>query len=191
MISFRVMKIYCFGIILIFAGFVFPVLIYSQNSASGGSGSNSNVTIPEWLRRPLRGEAPRYPRDRIIGELGQGTAPYDAWQYARLLMSSLLTGNRSGLGAEDTGFLNKFAAALEDIEPVQYRLGGGRFEEDGAVSFLVRFLGRERWIAGELYLLLSEDDIWYFDDLFLEEGRIFDDVGSAYQYDFSPYERFF
>ena len=161
----------------------------SGDSASTAP-SSAITTVPDVLRRPLRGEAPRYPRDMIIGELGQGTAPDEAWQFALQLISSLLTSSRSISGISDAAFVERTYASLETVEPVKYHIGGGRTEEDGSVSFLVRFLGREKWMTGELYLR-NDSSLWALDDFLLEEGRSFEEAKKSYPYDFSPYERFF
>jgi len=163
------------------------VPLFSQTTEDD---SQTDTTIPEILRRPIRGEAPHYPRDRVIGALGQGTAPDGAWQYAGQLLSVIIAASPGGLRAGDRDLAEKSIAALEDVEPGKYHIGGGRVEEDGSVSFLVRFLGREKWMAGELYLRFENEE-WILDDLILEEGQNLEEGKNAYPYDFSPYERFF
>jgi len=161
-----------------------PSLLFSQ------SGEGTDTTIPEVLRRPMIGESPRYPSDRVIGELGQGSAPYAAFQYANTMMSALVSGVLDSFRASDKEILERCQASLVPVDPSRFHIGGGRTEEDGTVSFLVRFLGRDKWIAGELYLL-NRDDAWYLDDLVLEEAQDLVEGKDAYPYDFSPYERFF
>ncbi|MDR1566026.1 MAG: hypothetical protein LBS48_01925 [Treponema sp.] len=114
--------------------------------------------IPEMVRRPQHGEAPRYPRDTVIGELGRGSAPEAAWRYARELLSALVQGNREApvLAAADRELKDRLFGSLEAIKAEKYRLGGGRTEAGGSVSFLVRFLGGEKGISGELYLRRTE-----------------------------------
>jgi hypothetical protein len=149
-------------------------------------------TIPEALKRPQWGEAPRYPRDTIIGGLGRGLAGEGAYSFARNLMAALLSGNPDSdmfSALEDT-FLERLTADLASIDPEKYRLGGGREEPDGSTSFLFRFIGREQSIAGELYLRL-EDDIWRLEDLVFEPPRAVSEGAEGYQFDFTPYERFF
>jgi hypothetical protein len=90
----------------------------------------------------------------------------------------------------DPAFLRELFEALGAVEPRRFRLGGGREEPDGSVSFLVRFIGRDQWIAGELYLQFS-DDQWNLDDIVLEKPREIGQAGPEYRFDFSPYERFF
>ena len=174
---------------MLMAGLILPAYIFSQNQ---GGEVSSQVTVPEVLRRPLRGEAPRYPRDTVIGELGQGTAPDRAWRYAREIAAVLVTSNQNSsvISRMDNDILKDYFPVLGAFEPRRYHLGGGRTEVDGSVSFLVRFLGREKWMAGELYLRLEEDS-WRLDELVLEEVRNFEQGRSTYTYDFSPYERFF
>ena len=180
------MRLYIIGVALLISCLIFPVYIFSQSLTEGP------VTIPEVLRRPLRGEAPRYPRDSVIGELGQGTAPDRAWRYARDIGAFLVAGNpnSSVVTGGDNIILREYFPVLGSFEPRRYHLGDGRTEVDGSVSFLVRFLGRQQWMVGELYLRL-EDDEWRLDDLVLEEVRSMEEGKSSYSYDFSPYERFF
>jgi hypothetical protein len=147
----------------------------------------SSETIPDMLRRPERGEAPRYGKDLIIGELGQGNAPEKAYNLAQRILSELIAGNA------DSPLLSVTENLLQNIRsimPRHYRLGGGRIETDGCVSFLIRFIGQEESIAGELFLRSGTEN-WYFDDLVLEEKRKLSDIRDGYRYDFSPYERIY
>jgi hypothetical protein len=151
-----------------------------------------NGSIPEDLRRPRRGESPRYPQDLVIGDLGAGEAPEGAYLFGRQFLAALIAENRSSPALAGSGSqgLNGFFEALRSIGAQKYRIGGGREEEDGCVSFLVRFLGRERGITGELYLR-QEDGQWLLDDLVLEEAADMVREKDPYRYDFSPYERFY
>jgi hypothetical protein len=112
------------------------------------------ATIPEALRRPRRGEAGRYPVDTIIGPLGAGEAGEDAYRFARDLLGALVAGNRGApvLSGIEGGTLDTILESLAAISPLGCRLGGGQEEADGAVSFLVRFVGREKGLSGELYI---------------------------------------
>ena len=179
-------RLYAVTVVLFISGLVLPD-IYAQSGRSGDP-----VTIPEALLRPLRGETPRYPRDKVIGELGQGTAPERAWRYARAVSAALVAGRRnsSALSEEDNDLLEGYFSVLRTFSPRSYNLGGGRTEVDGSVSFLVRFLGREQWMTGEIYLRMEENN-WRLDDIVLEEVRSMGEEKNTYTYDFSPYERFF
>ena len=184
------MRRFCLAAIILFVSvFFLPELIPSQEYEVPS-------TIPEQLRRPLRTEAPRFPRDRVIGELGQGTAPDGAWRYAQgigafFIRSSVSRNlNSSLISTEDSDFLRVNFPVMETFEPRTFHLGGGRTEIDGSVSFLIRFLGREEWIAGELYLHMVGAN-WRLDELVLEELRTMEEGRSSYTFEFSPYERFF
>ncbi|MDR2245776.1 MAG: hypothetical protein LBE17_03720 [Treponema sp.] len=151
--------------------------------------------IPEALRQPRRGdENPRYPRDAVIGEMGRGLASEDAYRYARNLLQGALSLNRESalLAGASPSQLEELFAGLETLVPQQYRLGGGREEADGSVSFLFRFIGRDLSMAGELYIRLN-DKAWRLDDIIVEEARALSEGGlmNTYKFDFSPYERFF
>ncbi|MDR1143940.1 MAG: hypothetical protein LBK77_06965 [Spirochaetaceae bacterium] len=105
------------------------------------------------ILRPQYGEESRFPRDYVIGELGRGGASEESYQAARRIMAGLVSGNAAPVLADLPG--GKRAAVLDSIRalgPRAWRIGGGRNEPDGSVSFLIRFLGREQSITGELYL---------------------------------------
>jgi hypothetical protein len=106
---------------------------------------------------------------------------------------------------------------LEEIQPRAYRVGEGREEADGSCSFLVRFLGRELGIAGEMYLRFQmprpkdsgtgdseeesskespaeappEKGAWVLDDLLLEEKRSLGEIIEEPLFDLPPYERLY
>jgi hypothetical protein len=145
-------------------------------------------SVPEALRRPEKGEAPRYPQDLVIGAMGPGNAPEEAYRFAQELLLALIKGNAVSISniLEEIGSLN----------PRGYRIGGGRVESDGSVSFLVRFLGSQESITGELFLRHSDPEQqretgWLLDDLVLENKKAFAETKESYPFDFSPYERFF
>ena len=134
------------------------IFLLSLCALGTGIYSQEVNTIPEALRRPERGEAPRYPIDVVIGELGRGKAPDGAYLFAKDLLSALTMGSReaqvlSGAGSILTESLRE---EIDGIEPIDYRLGGGRIEPDGCVSFMVRFIGTEQTISGELFLRRAE-----------------------------------
>ena len=111
-------------------------------------------SIPEELLRPRRGESPRYPIDTVIGELGQGRAPKEAYECAKKAAEAFLAGTMTApvFSSVNKVFLESCMSALNAVNPRYYRLGGGREEPDGSVSFLVRFAGREQGITGELFI---------------------------------------
>jgi hypothetical protein len=180
-------------------------------SAEGGA-----VTVPDNIRRPQRGEAARYPLDIIIGELGRGQASEGAYSFARNILSALLKENKA---AElDESIFSRTVDGIKAAAPQKFRLGGGREEADGNASFLFRFIGREQWIVGEIYVrydnVVSETANpeaadgavpegetqepaqertpgWKVDDIILDAPKTIGAGGETYRYDFSPYERFF
>jgi hypothetical protein len=131
--------------------------VFAQDTQEEASGM-SRGSIPEILLRPQRGEAPRYPYDTVIGPLGQGEAPREGYLFARQVASALVAGNAAApsLAAMNRASLESLLSVLNGISPRTYRIGGGREEADGAVSFVVRFVGREQGITGELYIRLQE-----------------------------------
>jgi hypothetical protein len=115
-------------------------------------------SIPEELLRPRREEAPRFPVDTVIGPLGQGQAPKEAYDVARKAAGALLAGdmNEPVLASVSRVSLESYITALNTANPRSFRLGGGREEPDGSYSFLVRFIGREQGITGEMFIRLEE-----------------------------------
>jgi hypothetical protein len=167
----------------------------------------SRGSIPEELLRPKRGESPRYPIDTVIGELGKGTASDAAFSYANYIGSGFLSGDKenSALASIDSAVRESLLSALENITPLSLRIGGGRQEADGSVSFLVRFIGKDQGITGELYIRYltrqsqgTDGEVkttgnWVFEELLLEEAKDHEveQKESIYLHDFYPYERFF
>jgi hypothetical protein len=116
-------------------------------------------TIPPELWRPSRGESPRFPIDTVIGELGRGEASEEAYHFARSVAEALMAVNSSdpSLSGMPQAELDGFFEAVREVGPESFRLGSGRLEPDGAVSFLLRFIGREKGITGELYIRTDEE----------------------------------
>ncbi|MCL2878726.1 MAG: hypothetical protein FWF29_00640 [Treponema sp.] len=114
-------------------------------------------TIPDELLRPRLDEAPRYAIDVVIGSLGQGDAPEDAYNFASAVAADLVKGDAKAdsLKAMNNVLLESYLSVLQEIGPRNFRLGGGKIDNDGSVSFLVRFIGRELAITGELYVRLE------------------------------------
>ncbi|GHU92208.1 hypothetical protein FACS189479_00410 [Spirochaetia bacterium] len=150
------------------------------------------------LMRPQRGEAPRYPTDTVIGSLSPGDVSDEACEFAREVLAAFVAETRDApvLSAMNSVSREALFSSLKEIDPRRFRLGSGREEADGAVSFLVRFIGREQGIAGELYVRAgetenNEDSPWQFDDLILEEPLSLDERQEGPSFDLPPYERFF
>ncbi|MDR2768593.1 MAG: hypothetical protein LBB82_09750 [Treponema sp.] len=125
-----------------FVIFLIPLLLSQAASA-----------VPEALFRPRYGDEPLFPRDYVIGELGRGGASEEAYQNARLVLAALVYGNDAGESVRfPDSVRRRVKPVLTALGVRTYRLGGGRNEGDGGVSFLIRFLGRSQSITGELYL---------------------------------------
>jgi hypothetical protein len=168
---------------------------------------SADVDVPDNLRKPQKGEAPRYPKDVIIGELGRGEASEEAYVFAKDILDGVLRGEK----VTDSGIVD----VIQSVAPQKFRIAGGREEDDGNTSFIFRFIGREKWIVGEIYVrfespleIISDTDEqvdssiadaeevddpggWKLDDIILDEVREVGQSIQTYAYDFSPYERFF
>ena len=161
--------------------------------------NTSRGSIPEELLRPSRGEAPYYPIDMVIGEMGRGDVSEAAYNFADRTATNLRTGIVSFPSWE------KYVLALDKISPVSHRIGGGRELADGSVSFLIRFIGRDQGISGEIYVRYAARQIegsdgqmrttgnWVLDDLFLEDplDRDVENQEAMNRNSLNLYERFF
>jgi hypothetical protein len=134
-----------------FASFCFLLCLSVISSAQDQSYRGS---IPEELLRPKRGEEARFPVDTVIGEMGQGEASSASYLFAKSIASGLVSVNKDhpGLAGINAALRDNYLAVLEEIYPKNYRLGGGREEADGAVSFMIRIIGRDSGITGELFV---------------------------------------
>ena len=193
-------KIACFllGTAALLLG-ISPQGVFSQG---GEMGIMQARTIPDELRRPQRGETPRIPFDVVIGDLGRGEAPVDAYRFARNILSALADGNYEApvLAGFPRTLVQRYIGEIGGIELRSFRIGGGKVEADGEVSFLVRFLGHQYSITGELFIRQREAPAeasppatgqWLLDDLVLEESMSLSEIRSMNRFIFSPYERFF
>jgi hypothetical protein len=172
--------------------FLLGLCLISQNLVSEDA-INTQI-VPDSLKMPERGEAPRYPKDLVIGDLGQGEASEGAYLYARNVLTAIAAGRRDASVLANSGF--SFTESIFDnirsIRPRDSRLGGGRYEPDGCVSFLFRIIGPQESITGELFIRVAESSgRWLLDDLILEGKRSLSDIRDSYRYNFSPYERFY
>jgi len=146
-------KIFCFGTVILFSVLFMAQTETPNNAFRRGEGGS----LPQELIRPRYGEDPRFPRDYVIGDLGRCDASEESYQYARLIVAGLAAGNGKTEGVRFSE--QKRLSAVQSISGIgarSWRVGGGRVEPDGAISYLIRFLGRENSITGELYLRKEE-----------------------------------
>ena len=169
-------------------------------SQMGFSQDMSYHAAPNSLRRPDRGEAPRLPSDLVIGALGRGEASQGAYNFARNILSALMDNRTDAPVFADsaTNITQNLFEEINSFRPRTVRLGGGRVEPDGSVSFLVRFISRDESLTGELFVRwigASESSSgtgrWILDDLALENRIALSDIRETQQFNFSPHERFF
>jgi hypothetical protein len=189
------MRYWCFSLFF----FILSLIIHAQE------GDFARGSIPAELLRPVRGEAPRYPVDMVIGVLGQGNSSDDAYSFANSVARGLITRNINTpvLSGVNSSLLNNYFTLLAAVDPRSYRLGGGREQADGSVSYMIRFIGRNQAITGELYIRYitqapdnakeaANKNEWIFEELILEEAKSREEEKkSSHRYDFLPYERFF
>jgi len=173
------------------ACFLLGLCLIAQNLLSQNA-TNTEI-VPDSLLRPERGEAPRYPKDLVIGDLGPGEASEGAYLFARNILTAIAAGRRDAAVLANSGF--SFTESIFDnvrsIRPKDSRLGGGRNEPDGCVSFLFRIIGQQESITGELFVRQAEAGRWLLDDIIVEGKRALSEIRDSYRYNFSPYERFY
>jgi hypothetical protein len=136
--------------------------------------------------------------DMVIGEIGQGAASEAAYSFANSVGSALLSGRHDHpvLASVNSALLESYISSVRGIEAGAFRIGSGREEADGSVSFIIRFIGRDHGMIGELFIRRSQGSAgWVFDELILEEARSREEemqkAAVRSRFDFSPYERFY
>lgn len=130
---------------------------------------NKPISITADLAIPNKNEIPRLPKDFSIGDLGQGNVPLSVYDAARDYCNRLVSSQFSKqllyfLPAQEQ---DKIAEIIKTINPLQYRIGGGRLEGEGRYSFLIRIIGQNTTASGAVYVRLV-DTLWIVDDLLLE-----------------------
>jgi hypothetical protein len=148
--------------------------------------------VPEQIRRPQQGEAPRFPEDIIIGTLGAGDASLEAFLFAQEKLRELLQEDfrQDVLSILPPEERERIISILQELNPKKVRVGGGRNEADESVSFLFRMIGTSNWSGGEIYIRQNEDT-WNMEDLILDDSREQDEENNPYRFNLPPYERFF
>jgi hypothetical protein len=174
--------------LFLWLGLTLPAICFAQND---GPPSFSGV-VPEILKRPSLETEWVYPVDAVIGQLGGGEVSDAANAYARAVLRDLMRRNAEtaflkGLGSDQ---LDEAMAKLGEIEPRKARLGSGRDEIDGSVSFLFRFIGRENGLSGELYIR-AEDGNWKTEDIIVGDVQKLNREGGDFTTVYTPYERFY
>jgi hypothetical protein len=174
--------------------YVFCLFLLIPLAAFSQRGEPFRGSIPEALFRPSRGEAPHYPADIVIGDLGRGSASAGAFAFANSVAAGLLSGQAAHPSLDSINPISRdsYLSALRIITPESFRVGSGRIEADGAVSFLIRFIGRELGIIGEMYIRFVAEN-WVFEELLLEEpvNRNIEHQRAMNRFNFDSYERFF
>jgi hypothetical protein len=180
--------VFIFLIFLIAMFLMTPFLCFSQENEEP---SYSGV-IPEVLMRPSREKEPFYPVDAVIGLLGSGGVSYAANTYARSVLRDLMRANRDAETLQNLSpdSLNEALTKLSEVTPRKFRLGGGRDETDGSVSFLFRFMGSENELSGELYIH-DEEGKWKVEDIILEVPQKLSIGRESFTSTYTPYERFY
>ena len=127
----------------------------SENAAPAIS--MGKTPLPPELLRPRYGEDPLFSRDYVIGKMGRCDASEESYRYARLIVAGLAAGDGKTEGVQFSEQKRLYVKqGIGSLGTRAWRVGGGRVEPDGSVSFLIRFLGRANSVTGELYLRKEE-----------------------------------
>jgi hypothetical protein len=160
---------------------------------AGFSQEGDSISIPDAIRRPSRSDAPRYPRDSVIGDLGRGGLSQEDLDYASSVLRALLQGREQSplFSTLNEGAAEELVGKVQKIRANKFRIGGGKEIVDGAGSFLFRFIGRDSQIGGVMYFVRGESG-YTLDDIILETiPQNLIDGNSDPMSDIFPYERFY
>jgi hypothetical protein len=168
------------------------LLVASPGFAQNSETSSFSGVVPEILIRPTRETEWAYPFDAVIGQLGAGEVSAAANTYARGILRDLMRLNDKADTLKDLGpdLLGEAIAKVGEAEPRKVRIGGGRDEPDGSVSFLFRFIGSEKELSGELYIR-SVAGTWKAEDIIFEDPQKLSGGSDSVNSTFTPYERFY
>jgi hypothetical protein len=168
------------------------LLVAALSFAQNGADTSFGGVIPEILVRPTRETEWVYPVDTVIGPLGDGEVSGAANTYARGVLRDLMRQNDKANTLEGLGpdLLNEAMTKVGEAEPRKVRLGGGREEPDGSVSFLFRFIGSEKELSGELYIR-EVAGAWKTEDIIFENPQNISSGSDSVNSTFTPYERFY
>lgn len=120
---------------------------------------------------PSPGEAIRPPRDYAIGPLGSPGDHVESYRaavdYCRALAAGTLAADAFHRdGAASAAMLK---TELSVLGPgIESRVGSPATPQAGSVSYLVRFLGAESSLSGEIQLRVDDAGHWLVDALFLD-----------------------
>ncbi|GMO47118.1 MAG: hypothetical protein Ta2G_02460 [Termitinemataceae bacterium] len=154
------------------------------------SGADTDAVVPQNLLVPTRSDLQIYPIDAVIGVIGQGDSDDRAFVLARGILNDVQKKAESERLAISASERAKLFAKIDEVGPRKFRIGGGQLEEDGSTSFLFRFIGREKELAGELYLI-NNDGKFVLDDILTEDVKPLSSIENINTYVFTPYERFY
>jgi hypothetical protein len=133
----------------------------------------------------------RLPQDFVIGKIGDEGIEPNAYRFAVDFLSSVAKSEEVAQSYTDRGLQEAKAIGplLAPLLPVSIRVGSGTAEGEGGVSFLVRFVGKERSVSGELHLVRSSST-WLVDELILDEPVSDYGEDGAARFDPFTYTRF-
>ncbi len=130
---------------------------------------NRSIQIITDLAIPNKNEIPHMPKDFAIGDLGQGNVPFPVYNAAQDFCNQLTSSHFTGqlIYFLPTQEQEQIAEMVKTLNPIQYRIGGGRLEGEGRYSFLIRLMGSSLTASGAVYVRLVESQ-WVVDDLLLD-----------------------
>lgn len=142
------------------------------------------------LSIPTGSESPRLPRDYLIGQLGAEDGKAAPYREAAAILEELASGKTAGRRFTKNGEagLSEIVERLSSLgSAASVRIGSPVPEGDGGVSYLIRFVGKDASLSGELRLEPSENGSWLVDFIALD----FDEAAvGASGFDPLSYKRF-
>lgn len=151
---------------------------------------NQPLSVRAELAAPSSAESPRPPRDYLIGILGAeggSGAPYLAAASFLNDFSDEHPVERHLTRSGSVGFSDTRERLSLLGGAISVRVGSPASEGDGAVSYLIRLVGKDASLSGEIRMVSGSDGTWLVDFLALD---LDDPLGGPSGFDPLSYNRF-
>lgn len=149
------------------------------------------------LSIPSPGETVRYPSDFLLGPLLGREDGTEGFEYTESLLQDLIAAVKRKEGQDfvahssrpEAAKMQTAVQAMEDLDIRFFRIASGHQDSDSDYSYMVRFIGSEKFISGSVYLR-NNGDGWTLDEIQLEPAADLNDEQGISNFDPFVYTKF-